>query len=451
MIQIYHRIFVLFTSMIVVCSVTFPQSFPNNFDFSATNSSVTFTSISDGTSLGANGYEDATIIDVSLPFTFSFNGTGYSKIGVCSSGWISFNTGIQTSDHAYNGDLSNPSPHSHTFWPLVAPLFGRLVINGDIYTKTNGSSPNRTFTIEWNNVMGDANSSGNAISFQVILYESTGVIQFVYTQGDGTTLNTGGTGGSQGPSIGLDDGSSVPLNFISVSAFSNSASKSTSTVANPISVPSSFSNLMFTFTPNPALPVEATNFLASANDGSVTLTWRTQTEVSNAGFNILREDPGMSSFSQIANFNSDDRLRGAGTSTAPKSYSFTDNNVISGAGYKYKIQSVSTTGVTEDVSTLSVFVDVPKSYEVYQNYPNPFNPSTTIRFDLSQPSNVTLEVCNVLGQRVVDESKGLMNAGRYNENIDLSHSASGVYYYRITALGANGERFVSMKKMMLIK
>jgi hypothetical protein len=125
--------------------------------------------------------------------------------------------------------------------------------------------------------------------------------------------------------------------------------------------------------------------------------------------------------------------------------------VTSGSTYQYKVQSVSTNGTTKDLSTLSVTVDVPKTYALYQNYPNPFNPTTTIRFDLKQASTVTLDIFNTLGQRVEYWNYGLMDAGRYNETANMDRFASGVYFYRISAVGIDGQKFVSMKKLSMIK
>ncbi|MCH7859034.1 MAG: T9SS type A sorting domain-containing protein, partial [Candidatus Marinimicrobia bacterium] len=45
--------------------------------------------------------------------------------------------------------------------------------------------------------------------------------------------------------------------------------------------------------------------------------------------------------------------------------------------------------------------DIPTSFALHQNYPNPFNPSTTLRFDLSVASDVTMIVYDLLGREVV--------------------------------------------------
>ncbi|HUI30563.1 MAG TPA: T9SS type A sorting domain-containing protein [Candidatus Acidoferrales bacterium] len=203
--------------------------------------------------------------------------------------------------------------------------------------------------------------------------------------------------------------------------------------------------------PDHSLPVQAIAFLATADMNSVTLSWNTQSEVDNAGFNILREDPGTSSFKLLASYIADGSLRGLGTSSTGRAYNYTDDKIISGSTYQYEIQSVSTNGTTKDLSTLTVTVDVPKNYALYQNYPNPFNPSTTIRFDLKEQSMVILEIYDVLGQRVYSENYGSMNAGRFDEVVNMDRFASGVYFYHITAQGNDGQKFDNVKKLMLIK
>jgi hypothetical protein len=44
-----------------------------------------------------------------------------------------------------------------------------------------------------------------------------------------------------------------------------------------------------------------------------------------------------------------------------------------------------------------------------------------------------------------------MDAGRYNENISMTRFASGVYFYKISAAGNDGQKFVSIKKLVLMK
>jgi len=90
--------------------------------------------------------------------------------------------------------------------------------------------------------------------------------------------------------------------------------------------------------------------------------------------------------------------------------------------------------------------ELPKEVRLHNNYPNPFNPSTQIAFDLPRESHVTLEVYNILGERVallVDEVRG---AGYHQVRFDASGLASGIYLYRMTA-----NNVTLMNKMVLMK
>jgi hypothetical protein len=81
-----------------------------------------------------------------------------------------------------------------------------------------------------------------------------------------------------------------------------------------------------------------------------------------------------------------------------------------------------------------------------QNFPNPFNPVTTIRYHLTEPSYVKLNVYDLVGTRVatlVDETK---DRGSYNVNFNADNLASGIYLYRITT-----DQYVQTRKMLLIK
>ncbi len=112
-------------------------------------------------------------------------------------------------------------------------------------------------------------------------------------------------------------------------------------------------------------------------------------------------------------------------------------------------ETVAMVGLDAVYSTVSNEEELgnPFTFSLEQNYPNPFNPSTKIEFTLASSSNVTLEVFNMLGQRVATLVGGQkLSAGKHNVNFDASSLASGMYVYRISA--AN---FVQTRKMMLIK
>jgi hypothetical protein len=88
----------------------------------------------------------------------------------------------------------------------------------------------------------------------------------------------------------------------------------------------------------------------------------------------------------------------------------------------------------------------PAKFELAQNYPNPFNPTTTIEFDLPKSSTVTLEIFNILGEKVATLLSASLLSGSYKYKWDASGLASGVYLYCLEA-----GSFQQTKKLILLK
>ena len=66
-------------------------------------------------------------------------------------------------------------------------------------------------------------------------------------------------------------------------------------------------------------------------------------------------------------------------------------------------------------------------------YPNPFHGNTNISLSLVKASEVTITVSNMLGQKVYETNKGLVNAGTYTYTIDGKMLQSGIYYFTVKA------------------
>lgn len=107
-----------------------------------------------------------------------------------------------------------------------------------------------------------------------------------------------------------------------------------------------------------------------------------------------------------------------------------------------------TTNSTSDISEENI---IPQEFEVYQNYPNPFNPVTNIKFALPEAGFVTVNIYNILGEKLITLVNQEFNAGTYNVGWDGKNEMgvvlpSGTYIYRVTT----GEKSF-VKKMMLLK
>ena len=94
---------------------------------------------------------------------------------------------------------------------------------------------------------------------------------------------------------------------------------------------------------------------------------------------------------------------------------------------------------------------VPLEFALHENYPNPFNPTTTLRFDLPEISDITLTIYNMLGQKVRTFDYQNTSAGYHSVTWDATNDfgqqvGAGVYLYQLQTIN-----FVKTRKMVLLK
>lgn len=165
--------------------------------------------------------------------------------------------------------------------------------------------------------------------------------------------------------------------------------------------------------------------------------------------------PSLSTGSLPAGASFVDSLNGAG------SFSWTPS--LGQAGL-YNVTFTASDGFLADSEVVAITVDsiptgiddinprnLPKRYSLSQNYPNPFNANTQIVFALPKAGHTTLEVFNILGQKVNTLVNEYLTAGNKVVNWDGRDDRrqpvpSGIYLYKLRS----GE-FVERKKMLYLK
>ena len=121
-------------------------------------------------------------------------------------------------------------------------------------------------------------------------------------------------------------------------------------------------------------------------------------------------------------------------------------NIISNSGVITADLTVGfSAGVNDDNDNL------PIEFELSQNYPNPFNPSTTIEFYTASDGQASIEVYNIVGQKVKTILDEQVTSGTISVEWDGSDNsgdgvASGIYFYRLK-INDN----VNTKKMTLVR
>lgn len=194
---------------------------------------------------------------------------------------------------------------------------------------------------------------------------------------------------------------------------------------------------------------------------NVQLDWQTQSETDNEGFIVSRSEDN-SFFYTIASYSNTPSLVGAGTSTTPQNYTFTDVSVMANTTYYYKLTAVKTGGNEYELDNIIPSVTVlptdmeeeknlPKGFSLSQNFPNPFNPTTTINyeFQITNYEFAKLVIFNALGEkvRVFELSQQSGSVVWDGKDFDGNLVSSGIYLYRIET-----SNFISdTKKSILIK
>ena len=114
------------------------------------------------------------------------------------------------------------------------------------------------------------------------------------------------------------------------------------------------------------LPVTLSSFRpVRMETGEVLIRWRTESELNNAGFNILRSETRNGGFTVI---NVKGIIPGQGTSSEMHTYSYTDTTARSNVIYYYRIKDVSFDGVRQTLATVRLKGDISVSGKVLQKW-----------------------------------------------------------------------------------
>ena len=206
---------------------------------------------------------------IPIGFTFVYNGISYTDVRLSADGFLVFGTAGTTTL------TNNLATTTLTQRPGLAPLWDDLQATEGVKYQTNGVAPNRTFTAEWQNMEWNWSSNVTAISFQVILYETSNIIDFVYRQ----ETNPGNPSGSGGASIGIMG--ATPTDYISLQNTSASPTTSTTTSTNALSVKPA-TNQVYRFAgppPTPPTPTQDAAIPSCATGTSIDVTGTPDTDV----------------------------------------------------------------------------------------------------------------------------------------------------------------------------
>lgn len=197
-------------------------------------------------------------------------------------------------------------------------------------------------------------------------------------------------------------------------------------------------------------PVQLLSFDAEKDAHCIKLTWLTESQTNNFGWDVERADESKQ-WTKIG------FIHGNGTSHERLMYEYVDEKICSGVEYQYRLKQIDTDGRTEYSPIVRVTTYTPSKHSIEQNYPNPFsagsfgNSATTIQYTLPVDERVNITVYDNLGRRVKTLFDGNQKAGFRNAIWDGTNefgvsAANGTYHYTMTT-----PSFSATKRMTLLK
>ncbi len=197
-----------------------------------------------------------------------------------------------------------------------------------------------------------------------------------------------------------------------------------------------------------------TAIAARIKDYSIHLNWKIVNPQDLAYFEILRKD---SKDKGYVSLNKDNHLR---KSDFFEKYKDENNRVVlkfnyedtpkSDGVYYYIIKAFNSKGgVIFESDEIKIGISGIKDFTLEQNHPNPFNPTTTISYELTNETHVSLKVYDLIGREIATLVEENQPAGEYNVEFDASkysNLTSGIYFYKLTT-----EHYSDVKKMILTK
>jgi len=235
-----------------------------------------------------------------IGFDFWYNGTRYTEFSVSTNGFMDFSSstddgGPTCDDYGYCNFQFTASSVNLGTWLALAPFYDDMTtfqgsdpLGTSIKYQVTGTAPNRILTVEWDRMAVYLNTTPD-INFQVKLYETTGVIEYVYE-----TMNPGTHSFSYTVGINGSTVSNPPLvSELLTQQSANTTSFNNTPQNNLNSLPASNSKL--TFTPEtPADPTGSLTFTGVTNT-SMTLNWNDWAS-NEAGYVIYLSTDGTNYF-----------------------------------------------------------------------------------------------------------------------------------------------------------
>lgn len=305
-----------------------------SYPFSAI-SGVALEDMSSGTTqLIAGGADNDNSAIANIGFLFRFDGGYYTTFGANANGLIRLGS-VTTTSNTVNSIASTSES------PKIAPLWDDLCVgsNGRVHYKTVGNGTTQKLVVEWSNMKisrGSGCGGPGGGTYQLWLFEGSGIVQFVY--GSGVTPTT-----TDGYSIGMQFTSGFSENYTSVTSATNTAIYG-AVPPNNTQVNAIAAGTSYLFTPN--VPVAPSEGYAIVTQTTATLNW-TDNAANETGYLVVRTTDHVNYL--LIGF------------LAPNAVTFADSGLSPGTQYFYSVYALSEGAFSDELAIPAMTSSTPST------------------------------------------------------------------------------------------
>jgi len=300
------------------------------------------------TQLVSSSNDQGTSSLTNIGFDMYFMNNRFTQFGVSANGIMQLGGAVISTTYVASGGS------------LTVPRFAAFGGDsqtgsaGKVHYKIVGTAPNRTLVIEYlnMNLYYVSNVYTNDATYQIRLYESTGIVEYVY---GGVAISSIASSGDSTPSIGFSAGTTSNLSYAYVTTATHSSLTGTTFTDNPTSVVGVHPDLnttvltarrVYRYTP----PGNATNTLAttlaaptnltfsSVTGAATTLNWTASSPTTGVlKYAIYNSTDGGTTYNYVATTN-----LGTNTYAAP--------GLTPGTTYNWRVYAISEGGKSTNLS-----------------------------------------------------------------------------------------------------
>ena len=406
------------------------------------------------TDLGTNGtaittnfagtamtYDDDNSSVQNIGFNFVFNGSTYTQFVLNTNGYIKLGASAPSSATVFypTSFASYGSTTTASDIDLIYPYNHDLQAGSgtpEYRVYTSGAVGSRVCTIQFKNVADKVTPTQfTNINFQIKLYESTNVIDFVY----GNWTASGNAATSVTSAVGIK-GATVNES-VNVAKGSGTAWTTALKAANnfffrdgdyPTAGPEF--NTKNTFLPDvgrtfrfatstSTLPLSLLGFEAKATGNNVVLQWETANEINCKDFEVQRSLDG-TGFSTIAIMNAK-----GDNASFNNQYSSTDNGISSLKVAYYRLKEDAADGSYTYSGVIKVNLQGNISFRVV-TAPNPFTNQINVRIQSATAQDMHISLLDLNGRTLFTKQQ-TVSEGTCSMAFDASSITRGIYFLRV--------------------